>query len=152
MVDNDPEERAHYESVLLSFREYEAYVMREIFRRKKHLQTLPADMQRRLPQSSTLRNLHHLVVGTPRDGGIAARLLTIFTICPWPRMQHTTTSFSWSVSSERSLSPVLQLICRSPTHGLLSRAHCAISPRSRVRCTSSSETGQKRYPIVYRVV
>ncbi|KAJ0409387.1 hypothetical protein P43SY_002277 [Pythium insidiosum] len=57
----DAEEQAHYESVLLSFREYEAFVMREIFRRKKHLQALPVDMQRRLPSTSTLRNLHHFV-------------------------------------------------------------------------------------------
>lgn len=61
-MEQDPEEQAHYASVLLSFREYEAFVMREIFRRKKHLQALPVDMQRRLPQSSTMRNLHHFVV------------------------------------------------------------------------------------------
>lgn len=61
-MEQDPEEQAHYASVLLSFREYEAFVMREIFRRKKHLQSLPVDMQRRLPQSSTIRNLHHFVV------------------------------------------------------------------------------------------
>ncbi|TYZ58729.1 hypothetical protein PybrP1_011803 [[Pythium] brassicae (nom. inval.)] len=57
----DPAEAAHYASVLLSFREYEAFVLREIFRRKQHLQALPVDMQRRLPPSSTLRNLHHFV-------------------------------------------------------------------------------------------
>jgi hypothetical protein len=62
MESEDAEERAHYAAVLLSFREYEAFVLREIFRRKKHLQALPADMQRRLPPSSTLRNLHHFVV------------------------------------------------------------------------------------------
>lgn len=61
-MEQDPEEQAHYASVLLSLREYEAFVMREIFRRKKHLQSLPVDMQRRLPQSSTIRNLHHFVV------------------------------------------------------------------------------------------
>ncbi|GAB9468440.1 hypothetical protein Gpo141_00005756 [Globisporangium polare] len=60
-MEQDPEEQAHYASVLLSLREYEAFVMREIFRRKKHLQSLPVDMQRRLPQSSTIRNLHHFV-------------------------------------------------------------------------------------------
>ncbi|DAZ98999.1 TPA: hypothetical protein N0F65_011254 [Lagenidium giganteum] len=58
---DDAEERAHYESVLLSFREYEAFVMREIFRRKQHMLALPKDMQRRLPQTSTLRNIHHFV-------------------------------------------------------------------------------------------
>lgn len=61
-MEQDPEEQAHYESVLLSFREYEAFVMRELFRRKKHLQSMPIEMQRRLPQSSTIRNLHHFVV------------------------------------------------------------------------------------------
>uniref|UniRef100_K3W4W7 carnosine N-methyltransferase n=1 Tax=Globisporangium ultimum (strain ATCC 200006 / CBS 805.95 / DAOM BR144) TaxID=431595 RepID=K3W4W7_GLOUD len=61
MEQGDAEEQAHYASVLLSFREYEAFVMREIFRRKKHLQSLHVDMQRRLPQSSTMRNLHHFV-------------------------------------------------------------------------------------------
>lgn len=58
----DPAEAAHYASVLLSFREYEAFVLREIFRRKQHLQALPVDMQRRLPPSATLHNLHHFVV------------------------------------------------------------------------------------------
>ena len=60
-MEQDHEEQAHYKSVLLSFREYEPFVMREIYRRKKHLQSMPIDMQRRLPQSSTIRNLHHFV-------------------------------------------------------------------------------------------
>ena len=60
-MEHDPEEQEHYKSVLLSFREYEAFMMREIYRRKKHMQSMPIDMQRRLPQSSTLRNLHHFV-------------------------------------------------------------------------------------------
>ncbi|POM63120.1 N2227 domain containing hypothetical protein [Phytophthora palmivora] len=60
-MDQDPEEQEHYKSVLLSFREYESYMMREIYRRKKHFQSMPIDMQRRLPQSSTIRNLHHFV-------------------------------------------------------------------------------------------
>ncbi|KAE8876657.1 hypothetical protein PF005_g25660 [Phytophthora fragariae] len=60
-METDPEEQEHYRSVLLSFREYEGYMMREIYRRKKHLQSMPIEMQRRLPQSSTIRNLHHFV-------------------------------------------------------------------------------------------
>jgi carnosine N-methyltransferase len=60
-MEQDPEEQEHYKSVLLSFREYENNMMREIYRRKKHLQAMPVEMQRRLPQSSTLRNLHHFV-------------------------------------------------------------------------------------------
>ena len=78
MADQDPEERAHYESVLLSFREYEAFAMREIFRRKKHLQALPPDMQQRLPATSTLRNLHQFVVSTwHHDQGLLPRDLTV---------------------------------------------------------------------------
>ncbi|CAI5724654.1 unnamed protein product [Peronospora destructor] len=60
-MEQDQEEQEHYKSVLLSFREYESFMMREIYRRKKHLQSMPIDMQRRLPQSSTIRNLHHFV-------------------------------------------------------------------------------------------
>ncbi|KAF4321551.1 hypothetical protein BBO99_00001022 [Phytophthora kernoviae] len=60
-MDQDPEEQEHYKSVLFSFREYEGFMLREIYRRKKHFQSMPIELQRRLPQSSTIRNLHHFV-------------------------------------------------------------------------------------------
>jgi hypothetical protein len=105
MEQGDAEEQAHYASVLLSFREYEAFVMREIFRRKKHLQSLHVDMQRRLPQSSTMRNLHHFVVRV-------RMLVSCASHCHrsangsllLDRMQRTTTSSSWSASCRRNWS------------------------------------------------
>lgn len=98
-MEQDPEEQAHYVSVLLSFREYEAFVMREIFRRKKHLQSLSVDMQRRLPQSSTIRNLHHFVVSMALRCALLRWLWQVanhlcFSLCVTIRMQRTTTSSS----------------------------------------------------------
>ncbi|ETI54525.1 hypothetical protein F441_02622 [Phytophthora nicotianae CJ01A1] len=74
-MEQDPEEQEHYKSVLLSFREYESYMMREIYRRKKHMQAMPVDMQRRLPPSSTLRNLHHFVNATHHNQILFERIV-----------------------------------------------------------------------------
>lgn len=63
MALSDPQERAHYESVLMSFREYESYLLREIFRRKRALQRLSANHAKLLPKpNSTLHSLHRFIV------------------------------------------------------------------------------------------
>ncbi|CCI47157.1 unnamed protein product [Albugo candida] len=62
MALSDPQERAHYESVLMSFREYESYLLREIFRRKRSLQRLSANHAKLLPKpNSTLHSLHRFI-------------------------------------------------------------------------------------------
>lgn len=111
-MEQDAEEQEHYRSVLLSFREYEAYMMREIYRRRKHLQAMPIEMQRRLPQSSTIRNLHHFVV---RSGLLDFRFGTsdddhrVFSRHRTPR---TTTRRSSTVSWMHNRRPDRPWSCR----------------------------------------
>ncbi|TDH66032.1 hypothetical protein CCR75_008119 [Bremia lactucae] len=76
-MEQDPEEQDHYKSVLLSFREYESYMMREIYRRKKNMQKMPSEMQWRLPPSSTLRNLHHFVNATHQNQIVFNRVVQV---------------------------------------------------------------------------
>lgn len=144
-MEQDPEEQAHYESVLLSFREYEAFVMRELFRRKKHLQSMPIEMQRRLPQSSTIRNLHHFVVRVACYCGLSLTWLGAHAVllCAC-RMQRTTTKYFWSGSYRPSWSPGRPSSCRRSRPRRPSRAPCAISPSSRARCINSYAIGPKR--------
>nr|CCA19693.1 conserved hypothetical protein [Albugo laibachii Nc14] len=62
MALSDPQERAHYESVLFSFREYETYFIREVFRRKRAFQRLSAKHAQLLPKpNSTLYSLHRFI-------------------------------------------------------------------------------------------
>lgn len=114
----DAEEQAHYASVLLSLREYEAFVMRELHRRKQHLQRLPADQQRRLPPSSTLRSLHRFVVRSlaafpafPASAALPQALTKDPAAAYARRTRRIATRRSWSASCRRSSSPARPCSC-----------------------------------------